>query len=93
MAPLFTRPRSSTVTHGAALDFETLYPDGDLAPVRLRPDEDTLLRVIAGDVRLTVARDVRLLGAGEEAVVPAGTRHRITSIEGEARVVVGFRLR
>ena len=61
MAPLFTRTRSSsTVTHGAALDFETLYPDGDLAPVRLRPHQDTLLRVINGDVRLTVDRDVRL---------------------------------
>jgi hypothetical protein len=23
--------------------------------------------------------------------VPAGTRHRITSLEGEARVIVGFR--
>jgi mannose-6-phosphate isomerase-like protein (cupin superfamily) len=93
MAPLFTRPASSTVTHGAALDFETLYPDGDLAPVHLRPHEDTLLRVIAGDVRLTVDREVRLLGVGEEAIVPAGARHRITSLEGEARVIVGFRNR
>ena len=93
MAPLSTPSRPSAVTHGAALDFETLYPDGDLAPVRLRPHQDTLLRVIDGDVRLTVDRDVRLLGAGEEAVVPAGTRHRVTSLEGEARVVVGFRTR
>jgi mannose-6-phosphate isomerase-like protein (cupin superfamily) len=94
MAPLFTRPRSSsTVTHGAALDFETLYPDGDLAPVRLSPHQDTLLRVVSGDVRLTVDRDVRLLGTGEEAIVPAGTRHRTTSLEGEARVIVGFRTR
>ena len=37
MAPTFTRPRLNTVTHGAVLDFETLYPDGDLAPVRVRP--------------------------------------------------------
>ena len=94
MAPLFTRTRSSsTVTHGAALDFETLYPDGDLAPVRLSPHQDTLLRVVSGDVRLTVDRAVRLLGTGEEAIVPAGTRHRITSLEGEARVIVGFRTR
>jgi mannose-6-phosphate isomerase-like protein (cupin superfamily) len=94
MAPLFTHPRSSsTATYGAALDFETLYPDGDLAPVRLRLHEDTLLRVIAGDVRLTLDGDVRLLGTGEEAIVPAGTRHRITSLEGQARVIVGFRNR
>ena len=93
MAPLFTRPRSSTVTHGAALDFETLYPDGDLAPVRLHLQQDTLLWVVSGDVRLTLDGDVRLLGAGEEAIVPAGTRHRITSLEGEASVIVGFRNR
>ena len=91
MAPLSARPRPSAVTHGAALDFETLYPDGELAPVRQHPRQDTLLRVISGDVRLTIDRDVRLLGVGEEAIVPAGTRHRITSHEGEARVLVGFR--
>jgi hypothetical protein len=34
---------------------------------------------------------VRILSTGEEAVVPAGTRHRITSLEGEARVIIGFR--
>jgi mannose-6-phosphate isomerase-like protein (cupin superfamily) len=91
MAPLFARPRPSAVTHGAALDFETLYPDGDLAPVRLRPHQETLLRVISGDVRLTIDRVARILSTGEEAVVPAGARHRITSLEGEARVIVGFR--
>ena len=31
-----------------------------------------------------VRREVRLIGTGEEAIVPAGTRHRITSLEGEA---------
>ena len=91
MAPLSARPRPSAVTHGAALDFETLYPDGDLAPVRLHPHQDTLLRVISGDVRLQIEREVQLLGAGEEAVVPAGARHRMTSVDGEARVLVGFR--
>src|SRR5919106_3862265 len=91
MASPFARIRPKAITLGAALDFETLYPDGDLAPVRLRVHQDTLLRVISGDVRLTIEREVRLLGVGEEAVVPAGTRHRITSLEGEARVIVGFR--
>ena len=61
MAPMFTRTRPNTVSHGAVLDFETLYPDGDLAPVRIRPGEDTLLRVIAGVVRLTVDGAERLL--------------------------------
>ncbi|MGH2968391.1 MAG: cupin domain-containing protein [Solirubrobacteraceae bacterium] len=92
MAPLFTRPRgAAAVTHGAALVFETLYPDGDLAPVRLRAGEQTLLRVIDGIVRVTVDGAERLLRTGEEAVVPAGARYRLSSVRDEARVIVGFR--
>ena len=93
MAPLFTRPRPSAVTHGAAVDFETLYPDGDLAPVRIRPAEDTLLRVIAGVVRLTVDGAERLLDVGQEAIVLAGARYRLSAEGPEARVVIGFRAR
>jgi len=93
MAPSFTRSRSNTTRHGAVLDFETLYPDGDLAPVRLRPREDTLLRVIDGIVRLTVDGVERLLDVGQEAIVLAGARYRLSSAGDEARVVIGFRAR
>jgi hypothetical protein len=92
-APLFTRSRSNSVSHGAVLDFETLYPDGDLAPVRVRPREDTLLRVIGGVVRLTVDGVERLLEVGQEAIVLAGARYRLSSSGAEARVVIGFRAR
>jgi mannose-6-phosphate isomerase-like protein (cupin superfamily) len=93
MAPSFTRSRSNTTRHGAVLDFETLYPDGDLAPVRVRPREDTLLRVIDGIVRLTVDGVERLLDVGQEAIVLAGARYRLSSAGDEARVVIGFRAR
>jgi len=93
MAPSFTRSRSNSTRHGAVLDFETLYPDGDLAPVRLRPREDTLLRVIDGIVRLTVDGVERLLDVGQEAIVLAGARYRLSSAGDEARVVIGFRAR
>jgi mannose-6-phosphate isomerase-like protein (cupin superfamily) len=90
---MFTRSRSNSVSHGAVLDFETLYPDGDLAPVRVRPREDTLLRVIDGVVRLTVDGAERLLDVGQEAIVLAGARYRLSSSGSEARVVIGFRSR
>lgn len=90
MAQLSTRPL--TVTHGAALTFETLR-EGDPAPARLRPEEDTLLRVLDGLVRLTVDGEERLLGTGGEAIVPAGASHRLSSAcgGGKARVMVGLR--
>ena len=80
----------SSVTYGAELTFETVVP-GD-APVRLRAHEDTLLRVIAGFVSVTVAGDERMLAAGEEAIVPAGVPHHVAGARGGARFVVGFRL-
>lgn len=93
MAPTFTRTRPNSVSHGAVLDFETLYPDGDLAPVRVHPREDTLLRVIDGVVSLGVDGRERLLEPGQEAIVLAGARYRLSSAGPEARVVIGFRTR
>ena len=83
---------SQSVTHGAALTFETLR-EGDPAPDRLRVGEDTLLRVIDGLVRLVVDGEARLLGTGDEAIVPAGARHALASACGQARVMAGFRPR
>jgi mannose-6-phosphate isomerase-like protein (cupin superfamily) len=84
--------RGSAVSEGAALTFETLVAtEGERAPTRVRTWDDTLLRVIAGTLRLTVDEEERLLGAGEEAIVPAGVPHRIRSAAGEARFVAGFR--
>jgi mannose-6-phosphate isomerase-like protein (cupin superfamily) len=84
---LITPPRSTR--HGAELTFETV--DESPAPLRVHADQDTLLRVIAGFVALTEDGRVRLLGPGGEAIVRAGTPHRLESAGGEARVLMGFR--
>jgi mannose-6-phosphate isomerase-like protein (cupin superfamily) len=92
-APLSARrTRPAAVTHGAALEFETIRAfDGAPAPLRVRAAEDTLLRVIDGVLRLTVDGADRLLAIGDEAIVPAGARHRLAGAAGEVRVVIGFR--
>ena len=81
---------AATATHGAALTFETLV-EGEAAHPRLHVYEDTLLRVISGIVRLTVEAEERLLGTGDEAIVPAGAPHSHASAGGEARLLSGFR--
>lgn len=87
-----TTSRSSSVSHGSSLTFETLVASpGDLPPTRLRPSCDTLLRVIAGVVHLGIGNERRLLCTGDEAIIPAGAPHRIASAGGEARFVTGFR--
>jgi mannose-6-phosphate isomerase-like protein (cupin superfamily) len=83
-------PGAASATYGAALTFETLV-EGAAAPPRLRTSEDTLLRVVAGIVRLTVEAEERLLGAGDEAIIPAGSAHSLASAGGEARVLSGLR--
>ena len=74
---------------GATLTFEELA--GDDASYRVHARDDTLLRVIAGIVLLSTDDGQRLLETGEEAIVAAGTRHRLASVEGTARVLSGLR--
>ena len=86
MAPLTS---SRTVTsYGTTLTFETL---GSEAPLRVRPGEDTLLRVIDGVVSLRFDGDEHVLGPGGEAIVPAGFHHTMSAVSGQARIVMGFR--
>lgn len=94
MSPL-TRPadrtaRAASATHGAALTFETLVEGLD-AHARLRMHDDTLLRVIAGLVRVTIDGEQHWVRTGEEIVIPAGAAHRLASAGGVARLVTGFR--
>jgi hypothetical protein len=86
MAPL-TSSRTPA-SYGTTLTFETLTAD---APVRVRPGEDTLLRVIDGVVCLRFDGDEHLLGPGGEAIVPAGFHHTMCAVSGEARIVTGYR--
>jgi quercetin dioxygenase-like cupin family protein len=80
---------SPPLTAGVVLTFETL--DAAEAPLRMQPSDDTLLRIIDGLVRLTVDGVERVLGIGDEAIVPAGAAHRLAALAGGARVVSGLR--
>ena len=86
MAPLISSP--APVSYGAQLTFETLT---DEVTLRLRPAEDTLLRVIDGVTELRFDGEEHLLGPGGEAVVPAGFHHTLCAVSGQARIVYGFR--
>lgn len=76
-------------TYGSALVFEEI-PSGS-APLRVRPFEDSLLRVIGGRIRLTTDDFERILRPGDEAIVPAGSCYRLASMSGTSRTVTGFR--
>jgi quercetin dioxygenase-like cupin family protein len=85
---------SAPVTWGAALTFETVSGrDAGMAPMRLRPQEDVLMRVISGVLRLVIDDEQHLLGPGAEAIIPAGAPHWMSGAEGEARFVMGLRTR
>lgn len=79
----------ASVSEGASLIFETL-PAGAARP-RRRPREETLLRVIAGTVTVQTDDELQTLGSSDEAIIPAGTEHRLSSLSAEARVIIGFR--
>jgi mannose-6-phosphate isomerase-like protein (cupin superfamily) len=88
-----TRPaelRRASATHGAALTFETLV-EGQATRARLRMHDDTLLRVVAGIVHVTIEADAHWLKTGDEIVIPAGATHRLASAGGVARLVTGLR--
>jgi mannose-6-phosphate isomerase-like protein (cupin superfamily) len=90
MTSLTRSARRESATHGAALTFETLV-EGQAVHQRLRMHDDTLLRVIAGIVRVTIGAEAHRLQTGEEIVIPAGASHRLASAGGVARLVTGSR--
>src|SRR3954453_4146874 len=86
------RTRRRVATDGAALTFETLAAyDGAMPPLRIRPDEATLLRVVSGSGGRAAEAEAHLLEPGPEAIAPAGRPHRLAAAGAEARVVMGFR--
>ena len=86
------RAECASVRHGVALTFETIEAfESRPAPVRMRPWEDTLLRVIDGILRLTTDGEERRMQIGDEAIIPAGTPHQLAGVDYAARVVIGFR--
>ena len=84
--------QSRVSTYGTALTFETVEAfESRPAPVRMRPWEDSLLRVLDGVLRLTTDGEERRMGIGEEAILPAGTPYQLAGVDGAAKVVLGFR--
>jgi mannose-6-phosphate isomerase-like protein (cupin superfamily) len=84
---------SVTVIHGAMLSFEAIgATEAAAAPLRLRRDHETLLRVIEGTIVLEVEGAERRMTAEDEARIAAGTPHRVWNAgTGEARTVQELR--
>jgi hypothetical protein len=80
------------ILHGATLSFELVdVRDGEPAPLRRRPEHDTLLRVVEGVVRVEVEGEERLLGIEDEARIAAGAAHRLSNDGAPARVLYELR--
>ena len=84
---------SVTVIHGALLSFETVEARAaDDAPIRVREQYETLLRVIDGNVTLELDGAERTLMLEGEARIAPGAPHRLwNSAPGDARIVQEFR--
>jgi hypothetical protein len=84
---------SVTVIHGAMLSFESIAANAaDGAPLRLREQHETLLRVIDGTVVLEIDGEERMLAIEDEARIPASAPHRIwTAGDADARIVQELR--
>ena len=82
-------PFAHAVSYGSTLYFEDL--DATAPQPRMRIAEQTLLRVVAGCVGLSVSGTVRLLAAGDEAIIDAGESHTVESVGGPVRILTGFR--
>ena len=84
---------SVTVIHGAMLSFESIGATSlDDAPLRLREQHETLLRVIDGTVVLVIEDSERTLTSEDEARIPSSTPHRIYNDgDSDARIVQELR--
>jgi hypothetical protein len=84
---------SVTVIHGAMLSFEWIGATSAAdAPLRLRAQHETLLRVIEGTVILQVEGTERSLTIEHEARIEPGIPHRLWKAgDGEARIVQELR--
>jgi quercetin dioxygenase-like cupin family protein len=69
--------------------------DANLAPGQAHsfhkhPSQEEVMYVIAGKVEQWIDREMRLLGAGDAAFIPAGVVHATFNSESEARLLVIF---
>ena len=84
---------SVTVIHGAMLSFEPVEArEAADAPVRVREQHETLLRVIDGMVTLELDGSEQTMMLEGEARIAPGVAHRLWNAgRGDARIVQEFR--
>jgi glyoxylate utilization-related uncharacterized protein len=84
---------SVTVIHGVMLSFESIGArTADDAPLRLRENHETLLRVIDGTVTLEIEGSERTMTIEDEARIAPGTPHRLWNAgDADARTVQELR--
>lgn len=68
--------RTTHDTGGELLEVESYLPPGSIEPVEhLHPRQEEHFEVIAGEVRVRLAGQVRTLRAGDTLLIPPGTPH------------------
>jgi mannose-6-phosphate isomerase-like protein (cupin superfamily) len=68
---------------GDDLIIETRVEPGGVGPPHIHPNQEERFAIQRGRVRLTLGRRKRVVGPGDEVVVPPGTRHGFENVGNE----------
>jgi quercetin dioxygenase-like cupin family protein len=75
--------------NGNGLVMESIYQaGGSPAPPHFHPDQEERFEVIEGGVRANVGGEEKILRAGDELLIPAGTLHDFGGLPDESGTVV-----
>src|SRR6476619_8613684 len=97
---VFTWKATAAETDGAMLVFEDQLEAGKVTPLHLHPDADETFYMLEGEIRLVIAGEKSVLGAGGIAVIPRlvpqpwavttpGARRWCVQTRGAARLSTG----
>jgi quercetin dioxygenase-like cupin family protein len=67
----------------------TLKP-GESHPFHVHPDQDEVVHVLTGRVEKWIDREMRMIGPGDSAIMPAGVVHGIYNGGGETACVLAI---
>ncbi len=62
------------------------YPDGTGAKPHRHPEEQ-VINVLAGNLKVRIGTEERILGPGEAAHIPSNTEHEVWTVDGEAEIL------
>ncbi len=62
------------------------YPAGTGAKPHRHPEEQ-VINILAGNLRVRIGGEERVLGAGDAAHIPADTEHEVWSVDGEVEIL------